>query len=194
MAVKQIPWTRTSIIGFALTALAIGALLALLWVRLLTANQAVRSLPSSPLVGHPAPDFTVTLYNGAPGQQIHLAALKGSPVVLNFWASWCSPCQDEAPILEASWQRHQHEGVVYVGISYEDKTDAAKAFLQQYGIRYPAAPDDATGSIAIAFGVTGPPETVFIDRNGTVAQKVSGALDDGTLERNIEQLLKPAAK
>jgi archaetidylinositol phosphate synthase len=86
------------------------------------------------------------------------------------------------------------EGVVYIGISYQDKADAAKAFLSQYSIAYPAAPDDATGSIAIAYGVTGPPETAFIDRNGVVASKVGGALDDGTLERDVQLIIKSASK
>ncbi len=194
MALNQFRWTRGRIAGFVVTSAALAALLALLAARLAAAQQTASTLTGSPLVGHPAPDFTVTLYNGAPGQRLHLAALKGKPVVVNFWASWCVPCQDEAAILRASWQKHQGEGVVYIGISYQDKPDAAKAFLSQYGIAYPAAPDDATGSIAIAYGVTGPPETAFIDRNGMVAGKVGGALDDGTLERDVQLILKSASK
>jgi cytochrome c biogenesis protein CcmG/thiol:disulfide interchange protein DsbE len=194
MAVNQFRWTRGRIVGFAVTVVALASLLALLAVRLAAAQQTASALSGSPLVGHPAPDFTVTLYNGTPGQRIHLAALKGKPVVVNFWASWCVPCQDEAAILRASWQRHQGDGVVYIGISYQDKADAARAFLSQYGISYPAGSDDATGSIAIAYGVTGPPETAFINRNGVVASKVGGALDDGTLERDVQLILKPATK
>ncbi|HEY7983549.1 MAG TPA: TlpA disulfide reductase family protein [Ktedonobacterales bacterium] len=194
MAVNQFRWTRGRLFGVAVTAVALAALLALLAARLAAAQQTAGTLTGSPLVGQRAPDFTITPYNGTLGQRIHLAALKGRPVVVNFWASWCVPCQDEAAILRASWQQHQGDGVVYLGISYQDKADAAKAFLSQYGITYPAAPDDATGSIAIAYGVTGPPETAFIDRNGVVASKVGGALDDGTLERDVRLILKPAAK
>jgi cytochrome c biogenesis protein CcmG, thiol:disulfide interchange protein DsbE len=194
MAVNQFRWTRGRIASFAVTAVALGALLVLLAARLAAAQQTASTVTGSPLVGHPAPDFTVALYNGAPGQRIHLAALRGRPVVVNFWASWCVPCQDESAILRASWQRHQGDGVVYIGISYQDKADTAKAFLSQYGIAYPAGADDDTGSIAIAYGVTGPPETAFIDRNGVVAAKVGGALDDGTLERDVQLILKPAAK
>jgi cytochrome c biogenesis protein CcmG/thiol:disulfide interchange protein DsbE len=194
MAVNQYSWTRGRIVGFTVMALALAALLALLATRLAAAQRAAATLTGSPLVGHQAPDFTVTLYNGTPGQRLHLAALKGKPVVVNFWASWCGPCQDEAAILRASWQKHQGEGVVYVGISYQDKADAAKAFLSQYGISYPAGPDDPTGAIAIAYGVTGPPETAFIDRRGIVAAKVGGALDDGTLERDVQLILTSAVK
>jgi cytochrome c biogenesis protein CcmG/thiol:disulfide interchange protein DsbE len=193
MAVNHFRWTRGRIAGFAVTAIALAALLALLAARLAAAQQTAGTLNGSPLVGHPAPDFTVALYNGAPGQRIHLTALKGKPVVVNFWASWCVPCQDEAAILRASWQKHQGDGLIYIGISYQDKADAAKAFLSQYGISYPTGPDDATGSIAIAYGVTGPPETAFIDRRGVVAAKVGGALDDGTLERNVQLVLKSAS-
>lgn len=194
MAVNQFRWTRGRIVGFAVTAIALASLLALLAARLLAAQHTASALSGSPVVGHPAPDFTITLYNGTPGERLHLAALKGKPVVVNFWASWCVPCQDEAPILRASWQQHQSEGIIFIGISYQDKADAATAFLTQYGITYPAGPDDATGSIAIAYGVTGPPETAFIARNGVVASKVVGALDDGALERNVRLILAPAAK
>ena len=191
MAVKQLRWTSRGIVSFAVTVLAIGALLALLWVRLLAANQAVQSQPpASPLVGHQAPDFTVTLYNGAPGQRVHLADLKGKAVVVNFWASWCGPCQEETPILEAAWQKHQADGIVFVGVDYQDKPDAALAFLKRYGVTYPTGPDDPNGTISIADGVTGAPESAFIDRSGVVAQKVGGALDDATLERAIQAVLK----
>jgi cytochrome c biogenesis protein CcmG/thiol:disulfide interchange protein DsbE len=190
MVIKELRWTRTSVVSFAVTALAIAALLTMLWVRLLTANQALQTVTASPLVGHRAPDFTVTLYNGTPGQTLHLAALKGKPVVINFWASWCGPCLAEAPILEAAWQKYHGQGVVFVGVDYEDKPDAALAFLKQNGITYPTGPDGANGEIAIAYGVTGTPESAFIDRSGDVAQKVGGALDDRTLDLTIQRLLK----
>jgi cytochrome c biogenesis protein CcmG/thiol:disulfide interchange protein DsbE len=190
MAPKGLRWTWRGIVGFVVTALAIGSLLTLLWVRLLAASQAAQVAPASPLVGHRAPDFTVTIMNGGSGEKIHLAALKGKPVVVNFWASWCEPCREETPILEAAWQKHQQDGIVFVGIDYEDKPNDALAFLKQYGVTYPVGPDDQNGSIAVAYGVTGAPETAFINRSGIVAQKVGGPLDDGTLERAIAALIK----
>jgi cytochrome c biogenesis protein CcmG/thiol:disulfide interchange protein DsbE len=190
MALRELRWTPRGIVGFAMTVLAIGSLLALLWVRLLAASQTAQMAPASPLVGHRAPDFTVTVMNGTPGERIRLSALKGKPVVVNFWASWCEPCQEETPILEAAWQKHQQDGIVFVGIDYEDKPNDALAFLKQYGVSYPVGPDDQNGSIAVAYGVTGAPETAFISRSGIVAQKVGGPLDDGTLERAITALLR----
>jgi cytochrome c biogenesis protein CcmG, thiol:disulfide interchange protein DsbE len=183
-------WTRRGIVGFVVTVVAVGALLALLWVRLLAAHQAAQTAAAQPLVGHRAPDFTVTLLNGTPGEKLHLADLKGKAVVVNFWASWCGPCQEETPILEAAWQKYQGQGVVVVGVDFEDKSANALAFMKQYGVTYPVGPDDQNGSIAIAYGVTGAPETAFINRSGFVAQKVGGALDDGTLRRTIEQIIK----
>jgi cytochrome c biogenesis protein CcmG, thiol:disulfide interchange protein DsbE len=190
MAVIPLRWTRGRIVSFAVTVLLAAALLAVLWVRLLTANQAVQSVTASPLAGHRAPDFTLTVYNGAPGQTIHLADLRGKPVVINFWASWCVPCSEEAPILEAAWQKHRNDGVVFIGVDYDDKADPARAFLQQHGITYATGPDDANGAIAIAYGVSGTPETAFVDRNGIVTVKWGGAIDDRTLEQNIQRLLR----
>lgn len=183
-------WTRPSIISFALTVLALGALLVMLWVRLLGAHQAAQNAPSSPLVGYRAPDFTLTVYNGTPGEKVHLADLRGKPVVINFWASWCDPCREESPLLEKAWQQHQADGIVFIGVDYQDKPDAAQQFLRQYGITYLTGPDTANGDIAIAYGVTGTPETAFVDRNGIVVQKVGGMLDDRTLANAIQQLLK----
>lgn len=190
MAVNQLRWTPRGIVSFAVTVLAIASLLALLWVRLAAANHVMQSQPpASPLVGRHAPDFTVTLY-GAAGQKIHLADLRGKAVVVNFWASWCGPCQEETPILQAAWQKHRGDDIVFIGVDYQDKPDAALAFLKQYGVTYPTGPDDPNGAISIAYGVTGAPETAFIDRSGVVAQKVGGALDDATLESAIQRVLK----
>ena len=186
----QIQWTRTRIVTCGVTVVVVGALLALLWVRLLAAGQATSTIAVSPLEGRAAPNFTVTLYNGTPGQKIRLADLKGHPVVINFWASWCDPCREETPMLEAAWQKYQKDGVIFVGVDYQDKPDAARAFMQQYGITYPVGPDDANGDIAIAYGVSGTPESAFVDRNGVVALKWGGMLDDRTLNQTIQKLLK----
>src|SRR5215813_14195347 len=93
--------SRSNIFGLAATVLVLLALIALLVVRLQQANQAVSSTPTYPLVGHAAPSFTAPVWNGAPGQTVHLAELKGKPVGLNFWASWCAPCKEEMPTLQA---------------------------------------------------------------------------------------------
>ena len=194
--IGRIRWTRRGIITFALTTLVVGALLILLWARLLAAGQTVATLGPSPLVGKSAPEFSITLYQpgsggaASPAARLDLAQLKGHPVVVNFWGSWCTPCQDESPILQAAWQKHRGEGVVFIGIDENDKPAAAQAFLRQYGITYATGADDQNGAIAISYGVTGTPETVFISRAGMVVQHEGGPVDDGTLELGIQHLLK----
>ncbi|HEY7782109.1 MAG TPA: TlpA disulfide reductase family protein [Ktedonobacterales bacterium] len=182
---------RLNAITLILTVLALAALLALLGLRLVAASQQVGSQPPpSPLVGHRAPDFTLAVLNGTPGQRVHLADLKGHPVIVNFWASWCQPCQEESPILEAAWQRYKANGIIIIGVSYQDKPADSLGFLKQYGITYLVGLDDADGAIAVAYGVSGVPETAFIDRSGVVAQKVGGPLDDATLAHAIQRILK----
>ena len=140
-------------------------LLALLGSELLTPAQDESHLGSaqsnmSPLDGHPAPDFTLAILSARPGPPIHLASLKGKPVMLNFWASWCDPCKQEAPLLEATWQQVRSQGIVFLGIDFEDRQSDGLSFLQTYGITYPNV-IDASGSVAINYGVTGFQETFF---------------------------------
>ncbi|SRR6266446_4982359 len=167
-------------------------LLVLLGSQLLTPAQdqshsGTAQSSSSPLDGHPAPDFTLAVLSTHPGPSIHLASFKGRPVMLNFWASWCDPCKHEAPLLQATWQRVQGQGVVFLGIDFEDRQSDALSFLQTYGITYPNV-IDASGSVAINYGVTGVPETVFIDRHGVFVHKVIGELTEQTLESNLQLL------
>lgn len=193
LGLNRIRWTRRSIITFAVTALATGALLALLWSRVLAANQAVQTLGLSPLVGRAAPDFTITLYaghNGTYGEKLHLGDLKGKPVVINFWGSWCDDCRAETPLFEAAWKHYRSTGIVFLGVDYQDKPGPGVAFLQQNGVTYLAGPEPADGSISIAYGVTGAPETAFISRSGVVVQKVGGAMDDRSLDQAIQRLLQ----
>jgi len=168
-------------------------LLALLGSQLLTPAQdqshAGSAQSSSPLDGHPAPDFTLGVLNTHPGPPIHLASLKGRPVMLNFWASWCDPCKQEAPLLEAMWQRVQGQGIVFIGIDFEDRQSDGLSFLHTYGITYPNVVD-TDGSVAISYGVTGVPETVFIDRHGVFVHKVIGELTAQTLQSNLQLIAR----
>lgn len=191
MTSRQQRWTRVGILTFTTTVLAIAALLALLAIRLANASQAASSVPPSPLIGHAAPDLTITVLNGTNGEQVRLADLRGHPVVVTFWASWCGPCQEETPVLEAAYQKYQRQGVVFVGVDYQDTPSAALTFLRQYGVTYPSGADTSNGNSAIAYGVTGPPETAFVDRSGKVVRKLIGMVDDRTLDQSIQSLLKP---
>ena len=126
------------------------------------------------------------------GQTLRLADLKGKPVVVNFWASWCDPCVDEAPVLEAASQQYAAQGVIFVGVSYEDEPSDSTRFLQQYGVTYPVGTDGSAktpGAIAIAYGVLAPPETYFINRSGVVVDEFSGPLSANLLDQRVARIL-----
>ncbi len=126
-----------------------------------------------PLVGKPAPDFTLQTLNGG---TISLASLKGRPVVLNFWASWCVPCRDEAPQLRDLSEKQSAGGLAVVGVVFSDKNlSAVKGFVQEYALAYPSLLDPQLNT-SIAYGVSGVPETFFIDRQGVVRGYDQGGL------------------
>jgi cytochrome c biogenesis protein CcmG/thiol:disulfide interchange protein DsbE len=116
-----------------------------------------------PKIGGPAPVFSAKRMDG--GGTFDLASLRGRPVVVNFWASWCEPCKQEAAALERAWQRYRKQGVVFVGIDYHDVTGDARRFLSHHGVTYLAVLD-GSGKIGDRYGLTGVPETFFVNRSG----------------------------
>ena len=133
---------------------------------------------------HPvAPAFSLPRI-GAQGR-IELGALRGKAVVINFWASWCHPCKQEVPRLEAAYRQWTGKGVVFVGIDAQDFVGDAKRFADKLGITYPIV-HDAPGNTVDSYGVTGFPETFFVGRNGKlVGTHVAGAVSADDLARNI---------
>jgi len=180
---------KRSIIIFIVVSLLNVALLGLLWSQLLTPahNADTTQGVVSPLVGKPAPSFTLDALSARSASAISLASFKGRAVVINVWNSTCAPCMQEAPLLQAEWQRVQRQGqaVVFLGIDFQDARSDGLSFLQKYGITYPNVLD-ASGSVAISYGVSGTPETIFINRRGVVVQKVIGELTAQTLESNLQ--------
>lgn len=138
-----------------------------------------------------APGFTLPRL-GADGE-LSLEELRGQAVVVNFWASWCAPCRDEAPALEAAWQKYRAEGLVVVGVDFNDFERDALAFARENGMTYPLV-YDREGKLVDAYGATGVPETFVLDRQGRiVGRPITGAVNGrADLEEEFERQLREA--
>lgn len=159
-------------------------------------HPADKNIPSA-LLGKPAHSFDVSWLQGRdilgiPGdtQRMTLDQFKGRPMVLNFFASWCYSCREEARDFEAFWQQYKDKGVVVVGIAIQDTPEAALQFAQTYGKTYMLGLDTEDGKAAIDYGVTGVPETFIIDRNGVIIHKEAGPMTSAVLAQFADRLLK----
>ena len=125
--------------------------------------------PQKALCDGPAPDLTLTLFDeyrgDLPGETVKLSDLRGKGVVLNFWASWCKPCEEEAADLEAAWRKYKDKGIVFVGVDYLDQDPSAKRYLEKFDITFANGPDLAS-KISKRYTIRGVPETFFIDAEG----------------------------
>ena len=144
-----------------------------------------RALPST-MEGKPAPPFALQTLDG--DQEIALADLRGQPVVLNFYASWCVPCAQEHPWLVSISKLYQARGVTFLGVVYNDEPAKAKGFLRRYGEAYPSL-SDPTSRTAIDYGVAGVPETFIIDGAGNIVKKFTGPVSPDEFEATLEALL-----
>jgi len=150
----RLPWGRILVWG------GLFALLAMLAMGLLNTQRG------PVMVSQDAPDFVLTTFDG---QEINTQDLAGKVVVVNFWASWCTPCEEEAADLEAAWQIYTPgEQVVFLGVDYVDTEPEAMSYLQRFNITYPNGPDLRT-RISQAYRIRGVPETYIIDRQGKLA-------------------------
>jgi cytochrome c biogenesis protein CcmG/thiol:disulfide interchange protein DsbE len=149
---------------------------ALAWGLLHPANPTTAAV-----VGKPAPEIEVRALVG--DSVVRLSDLRGRPVVLNFWASWCGPCRQEAPALTQA-ARSLGPRVAFLGVDFADSDRAARTALAQAGYPYPVGP--AVDGIPAEYGVTSPPVTYFIDRQGVVAAHFSGPLDESSIRRYLQ--------
>jgi cytochrome c biogenesis protein CcmG/thiol:disulfide interchange protein DsbE len=140
-----------------------------------------------------APDFTLSLYEGYDGglgiREFRLREWRGRPVVINFWASWCKPCEEEAPLLEALWRKYRERGVIFVGVDYLDVPSAALDYLRRFEITYPNGPDLGT-RISRLYRITGVPETFVVDPEGRVVFYKAAPIQPGELEAVLDPLVK----
>ena len=144
-------------------------------------DQGISSQPGTEAAGFSGPTFT--------GDVISLADLRGQPVVVNFWASWCAPCRAEAPALERVWRAYGDQGVVVLGVDIQDTEADARAFLDELRISYPNIRDERD-EIARAYQVTSIPATFFIGRDGRVVSHWVGPISQQQLVARLDELLR----
>jgi cytochrome c biogenesis protein CcmG, thiol:disulfide interchange protein DsbE len=152
------------------------------------AAQAGRP-PAQPRQGFSAPDFSLEMLEGG---TLSLADLRGHPVVLNLWASWCPPCRSEMPALQEAYQMYQGQGLVVLGVNMtsQDTEANARAFIQKLGLTFPVVLD-REGKAASAYQLTALPSTYFIDREGIIqAVVIGGPMQAATIQAHIQDLLE----
>jgi cytochrome c biogenesis protein CcmG/thiol:disulfide interchange protein DsbE len=142
---------------------------------------------SNALEGRTAPVFSMTVL-AEDGRKVDLADLRGKPVVLNFWSTWCQPCKIEHPHLVQAAKAYGPRGVEFYGVLFSDEPENAERFLKREGHAFPVLYDPAQ-RVAIDYGVTGVPETFFISPDGQIVRKVSGPVSFAEISATLEPML-----
>jgi cytochrome c biogenesis protein CcmG/thiol:disulfide interchange protein DsbE len=156
-----------------------------IWVNRAPVGGSVTTmdLPPAPAMGHPAPDFTLSVTSGG---EITLSALRGMPVVLNFWATWCPPCRAELPELQAASEKYAGQ-VAIVGVNQAESPGAVGAFVKGLGLTF-QMPLDTRAGVSRAYAVRSLPTTFFIDRQGVIRQIQIGPLTEATLAQLLRSI------
>lgn len=156
-------------------------------VVLLLAYSLLTGPTSPPLPESRVPTFDLPAFDGS---IMGLAGPPGRVVVINFFASWCAPCREEAADLEQTWRQYQDRGVQFFGIAYKDADSRAQAFLDEFDVTYPSTVDRSNRA-ARDYGLTGVPETFVVDQQGLLVRHFLGPISQAQLAEEIERLLSP---
>ena len=171
--------------ALAIAALVIVGFLGLLGWGMLN-KQPITGLSGITMVNRPAPGFILTTFKGT---TISLEDLRGKPVVINFWASWCPPCRIEAPLIERTWRAYKNRGLIFLGVNIQDRKKDALNYIREFDITYSNGPDPS-GEISIDYGVSGLPVTFFVSRKGEVIRRWVGAIEKRVLISSIEEIMQ----
>jgi cytochrome c biogenesis protein CcmG, thiol:disulfide interchange protein DsbE len=173
---------RAKAVGQVLAVALVAGLLGLLIWKIATDSG------SDANVGGEAPAFSLPRLDDT-DRELALAEYQGKAKVINFWASWCGPCRDEAPLLQRAWEQNRGRDVVVVGVNMRDFLGDARGFVREFGITYPNV-YDGPAKLYESYGLSGFPETVVVDRNGGIVEHVKGPIDDAEqLDAMIERAL-----
>jgi cytochrome c biogenesis protein CcmG/thiol:disulfide interchange protein DsbE len=175
---ETLPGSARKRTGLILTFAVILALLGLL-------GWGLKKAQAGPRENGVAPDFSLTGYDG---RTFTLGELRGQVVIINFWASWCLPCREEAAYLEKTWRKYEGQGVVFVGVDWVDTEKEALAYIKEFDITYINGPDIGTRA-AQAYNIQGVPETFYVAKNGELRGVHIGPLKSPELDQKIEELL-----
>lgn len=171
--------------GIAILVLAI--LISLFTIFLATGlsnRTSVTGRSGEQLIGEKSPEFLAAAIDG---DSVSLSNYLGSPIVLNFWASWCPPCRDETPHFEKMWRLYRQKGVVLLGINVQDTVADADRYIKEFDVTFTNA-IDKDGKIMVDYGVTGLPVTFFINREGIIIGRWVGSIGESNLKSRVEAL------
>jgi thiol-disulfide isomerase/thioredoxin len=177
-----LPRTRTQWIVLTTVIALFGAL----WIgatRVQPGQENPNGRPPSPDVGHPAPDFTLTRLDGG---ELSLSDLKGTPVIVNFWATWCGPCRAEIPALEAAQQRLGDDAII-LGVNVQEDPARVLDFAAELNMTYPIVLDE-TAATSQLYQVRAFPTTYFIDARGVIVDVYTGPLNEPLLRQRADEL------
>ncbi|MEC8986524.1 MAG: TlpA disulfide reductase family protein [Chloroflexota bacterium] len=182
---SNIQTKSNAIKGIAILILAILISLFAIFLATGLANQASATGRSGEqLIGRRAPEFLADSINGKP---LSLSNYPESPIILNFWASWCPPCRDETPHFEKIWRLYKEKDVVVIGINVQDDLNSANEYISEFDVTFINGMDK-NGRIMVDYGVTGLPVTFFLDREGMIIGRWVGSIGASSLESRVEAL------